>query len=416
MRPNATSATAPLAGETHPPALHRLVAAVQALSMAHSLAGIQEVVRHTARELTGADGATFVLRDGDQCFYADEDAIAPLWKGCRFPLTACISGWAMLHRQAVMIPDIYADPRIPVDAYRPTFVKSLVMVPVRLADPIGAIGNYWAAPHVAGADEIELLQSLANTTAVAIENAQLYAQLDQRVRERTLQLEAANAELEAFAYSVSHDLRAPLRAIDGFSQALQEDAAGRLEGECLSHLAAIRRGVKRMNALVDDLLRLSRISRAEMHRQVFPISDLAAEVAAALRQQEPERQVAFQLEPGGLQAEGDPALVRIVLENLLGNAWKFTARASPAEIGFGRQPGVEPAVYFVRDNGAGFDPKYAGRLFAPFQRLHAASQFPGTGIGLATVQRIVRKHGGRVWAESQPGCGASFYFTLSPSA
>ena len=409
------SSSAQASGEKSAMAFRRLVAAVQALSLARSLAEIQEIVRHAARELTGADGASFVLRDGEQCFYADEDAIAPLWKGRRFPLTACISGWTMLHRQAAMIPDIYADPRIPHDAYRPTFVKSLVMVPVRAADPIGAIGNYWASPHAAGADEIELLQSLANTTAVAIENAQLYAQLEQRVRERTLQLETANAELEAFAYSVSHDLRAPLRAIDGFSQALQEDAAGRLEGECEAHLQAIRRGVKRMDALIDDLLRLSRISRAEMRRQVFPIGKLAAEVAAALRQRQPERQVDFQLEPG-LEAEGDPELVRIVLENLLGNAWKFTARASPARIFFGRQAGVEPAVYCVRDNGAGFEAQYAGRLFAPFQRLHSAAQFPGSGIGLATVQRIVRKHGGRVWAESQPERGASFYFTLSPPA
>lgn len=177
------------------PGADRLVAAVQALSRARDVETIQTIVRTAARELTGADGATFVLRDDDKCFYVDEDAIEPLWKGQRFPLSACISGWAMLNRVHTVIPDIYADGRIPHDAYRPTFVKSLVMVPIRDEDPIGAIGNYWADHHEATDQEIALLQALANSTAIAMENVAVYQQLEQLVDERTRQLAAANAEL-----------------------------------------------------------------------------------------------------------------------------------------------------------------------------------------------------------------------------
>jgi diguanylate cyclase (GGDEF)-like protein len=169
-----------------------LVEVVQQLSFARDLGAVQQIVRQAARNLTGADGATFVLREHGKCYYADEDAIAPLWKGMRFPMEACISGWSMLHHEPAVIPDIYADDRIPADAYRPTFVKSLAMVPIRSADPIGAIGNYWATHHEPTDQEVQLLQALADTTAVAMENVRVYSELEQRVRERTRELEAAN--------------------------------------------------------------------------------------------------------------------------------------------------------------------------------------------------------------------------------
>jgi diguanylate cyclase (GGDEF)-like protein len=186
--------SAPLATEP-PKGMGQLLQLVQALSLARDLPAVQEIVRHGARLLTGCDGATFVLRDGERCYYADEDAIAPLWKGMRFPLSACISGWAMLNRQPAVIPDIYADSRIPHEAYRPTFVKSLVMVPIRTAAPIGAIGNYWAQPHVPSTEEVQLLQALADSTSIAIENVMLYESLEQRVQQRTQQLQQAYEQI-----------------------------------------------------------------------------------------------------------------------------------------------------------------------------------------------------------------------------
>lgn len=175
--------------------MERLLEAVQELSLARSLAEVQLVVRSSARELTGCDGATFVLRDDDTCYYADEDAIAPLWKGSRFPIEACVSGWAMLNREAAIIPDIYHDPRIPQGIYRPTFVKSLVMVPIRRQNPIGAIGNYWAHQHSPSGQEVRLLQALADSTSIAMENVRVYSELEQRVRDRTAALESANEEI-----------------------------------------------------------------------------------------------------------------------------------------------------------------------------------------------------------------------------
>ncbi len=248
---------------------------------------------------------------------------------------------------------------------------------------------------------------------------QLNLELEQRVLERTAQLKAANEELEAFAYSVSHDLRAPLRSIDGFSQALLDDYGARLDAEGLEFLQRVRRASQRMAQLIDDLLNLSRITRGEMVRAPVDLSRLAALVAEDLRQAEPQRQVEIVIQ-SQVQAEGDARLLRVVMENLLGNAWKFTSRCDHARIEFGRsdklpsgrggQPGNR--AFFVRDNGAGFDPAYADKLFGVFQRLHRAEDFPGTGIGLATVQRIIHRHGGQVWADGEVGIGANFYFAL----
>ena len=395
--------------------MERLVSAVQELSLARDLETIQRIVRTVARELTGADGATFVLRDDDKCYYADEDAIAPLWKGLRFPMQACISGWAMIHREPVTIEDIYADPRVPIDAYRPTFVKSLAMVPIRRAAPIGAIGNYWATPHKVTEEELRLLQALADSTSVAMENVELLSSLEARVRDRTAQLEAANKELETFSYSVSHDLRAPLRSIDGFSLALEEDLEATLDDDSRANLTRIRRAVGRMNGLIDDMLSLARVSRGEMSDVPVDLSEMSVAVIDELRAQAPSRKVDARIAEN-LVVRGDPSLLRAVLDNLLGNAFKFTSRKDHAVIEVGRTEREGEAVYFVRDNGAGFDMAFAKRLFGPFQRLHTDAEFPGTGIGLATVQRIVHRHGGRIWGESKPGEGTTFSFTLRPAS
>lgn len=225
------------------------------------------------------------------------------------------------------------------------------------------------------------------------------------------ELAAANTELEAFSYSISHDLRAPLRGIDGFSQALLEDYSDRLDGNGKQHLERVRTAAQRMAALIDDLLALSRITRAEIQRQPVDLSEMARSVVQDLSRQDPVRKVEFVIAPG-LQAEADVRLMRTVLENLLGNAWKFTSRCPQARIEFGRTHANGLSPFFVRDNGAGFDPAYASRLFGAFQRLHAAAEFPGTGVGLASVQRIIHRHGGRVWGMSAVNQGATFFFTL----
>jgi len=239
----------------------------------------------------------------------------------------------------------------------------------------------------------------------------LNAELEQRVIERTAQLEAANRELEAFSYSVSHDLRAPLRSIDGFSQALLEDCADKLNQEGKNYLHRVRAASQRMTQLIDDLLNLSRVTRSPVHREKVDLSAIARSIIAELKRAEPERQVEVRIAEG-LTAICDGRLLRIVLENLLGNAWKFTSKRPSAKIEFGVTESGGKRVYFVRDNGAGFDMAYANKLFGAFQRLHSVNEFPGTGIGLATVQRIIHRHGGRVWAEGATGQGATFYFVI----
>jgi len=398
------------------PVVDRLVSVIQQLSLARTLDAVMAIVRSAARDLTGADGATFVLREGDKCFYADEDAISPLWKGSRFPMSACISGWAMLNRQSAVIEDIYADARIPADAYRPTFVKSLVMVPIRTESPIGAIGNYWATRHLATEEEVRILQTLADSTSIAIENVMMFSNLDEAVRNRTAELEAANRDLESFSYSVSHDLRAPLRAIEGFGQLLFTEHAHRLDGSALNYLHRILGSTKRMGQLIEDLLNLASFGRVALHRSTIDLSALAREIFDELYASSPRTQVKLLIE-GKMLVDADPGLMRIALQNLFSNAWKYTSKRVEARIEFGHSTDANgECVYHVRDNGAGFDMQYADRLFGVFQRLHADSEFPGTGVGLATVQRIFHRHGGRIWAESAVEKGATFYFTIGQSA
>ncbi len=269
-----------------------------------------------------------------------------------------------------------------------------------------------------GEEEENILAFVSTQIAMAIERVRvekkvlkLNEELERRVLARTAELQAVNKELEAFAHSVSHDLRAPLRGIHGFSQALLEDYSEQLDAEGMDYLRRVCAASQRMGQLIEDLLNMSRVTRGEMHREEVDLSALAHKAAAELQETHPERQVEFDITPG-LVANGDTRLLRVVLDNLLGNAFKFTGERERARIkvGYARANGV--STYLVRDNGAGFDMTYEERLFTVFKRLHSDNEFEGTGVGLATVQRIIHRHGGRVWAEGVEGEGATFYFAL----
>lgn len=233
--------------------------------------------------------------------------------------------------------------------------------------------------------------------------------------ERSAQLEAANKELDSFAYSVSHDLRAPLRAMDGFSRALVEDYGDKLEGDAKHYLGRISAAGQRMGKMIDDILLLSRTTRGNMEFTATDLSAIARDIIEQLREAEPERQVSVDIKPG-IHRRCDPRLIQIVLDNLLGNAWKFTGKTEDPEIEFSSKMQNGETICVIRDNGAGFDMAYADKLFGMYQRLHAHEEFEGTGIGLATVSRLVHRHGGRIWAESIPDKGACFFFTLGSDA
>jgi signal transduction histidine kinase len=315
---------------------------------------------------------------------------------------------------------------------------SLMAVPLLVgARPIGLLSVQSYELNAYTPEHLEFLDLAGYQVATAIENARLFedvqrelferqraeaalqelnAELEERVQERTAQMEKAMLELEAFSYSVSHDLRAPLRAIDGYTRFLLEDYASRLDDEGLVFLNNVRKSAQRMGALIEDLLNLSWVTRSELRLETTALSEMAAEILARLQEDHPTRKVEAHVQPG-LTAQGDARLLRLAMQNLLDNAWKFTARNqdAPARIEFGALDKDGERVYYVRDNGAGFDMRYSHNLFKPFSRLHGVEEFEGTGIGLASVKRVIERHGGRVSAESTPGQGAVFWFTIGES-
>jgi light-regulated signal transduction histidine kinase (bacteriophytochrome) len=256
---------------------------------------------------------------------------------------------------------------------------------------------------------LNILEDLSDAQA---EIRTLNVELEARVEQRTAELVVANKNLEAFTYSVAHDLRSPLRTLSGYSEALREDYGDRLDETGRWYTERIQAATERMGALIDDLLNLSQVSRAEMSLGPVDLSTEVADIDGALQTREPGRRVRFALQDG-VWVNADRTLIRTVLQNLVENAWKYTAKRDDATIEFGTTAAEDARVCcYVRDNGAGFDPAFGGKLFQPFQRLHAVTEFPGTGIGLASVRRIIERHGGRVWAEGAVGRGATFYFTL----
>jgi PAS domain S-box-containing protein len=308
---------------------------------------------------------------------------------------------------------------------------SMAAIPIRKGGAVcGTLTVYAPEPGFFNQQELGLLEEAAGDIGFALDNHELAVQrkaaedtvrrmaeeLEQRVRERTAQLEASNRELEAFSYSVSHDLRAPLRGIDGFSQALLEDCRDQLDESGRNYLLRIRSGTQRMGLLIDDLLKLSQINRSELNMAEIDLSALCGMVCGELQRSGRERRVEVVIRPG-MAARADGRLMMVVLENLLGNAWKFTARCPAPRVEAGETVSAQgERAFFIRDNGAGFDMAYAGKLFQAFQRLHSAAEYEGTGIGLAIVQRIIHRHGGRVWAEAAPGEGAAFFFTIPAPA
>lgn len=256
---------------------------------------------------------------------------------------------------------------------------------------------------------LNILEDLSNARA---QIQTLNAELEARVEQRTAELVAANKNLEAFTYSVAHDLRSPLRALSGYGEALTEDYGDRLDETGRWYVERIQAGTERMGALIDDLLVLARVSRSEMSLGPVDLSAEVTAIAGELQADEPGRRVRFAIDDG-VWVNADRTLIRTVLQNLVENAWKYTGKRDGATIEFGATAAEDAGVCcYVRDNGAGFDPAFAGKLFQPFQRLHAVTEFPGTGIGLASVRRIIERHGGRIWAEGAVGRGATFYFTL----
>jgi len=278
----------------------------------------------------------------------------------------------------------------------------------------GVLGSYWVRTPFFIEDRIALIEILAGQIALVLRNNDLLSEvrtLNTELELRVGELDAANEELSSFAYAVSHDLRAPLRAIDGFSEILVQDKTEALGEDGREHLTRVRRAAQHMGDLIDALLELSRTSRAELRREPVDLSALAREIAGQHARQSPARAVSLRVEDG-LQVEADERLLRSVLGNLIGNAWKFTRPVTAPTVEVGAVQHNGSRAFYVRDNGVGFDATYKQKLFTPFQRLHSVREFEGTGIGLATVRRVIRRHGGETWAESVPGKGATFYFTL----
>lgn len=400
----------------HP--MERLLTIVQELSLARDLDRVMSIVRSAARELTGADGATFVLRDNGRCFYADEDAIAPLWKGQRFPLEACISGWSMLHREPVAIPDIYADARIPHDAYRPTFVKSLVMVPIRRIDPIGAIGTYWATEHRATEREIMLLSALADSTSIALQNVELLQTLEQRVADRTAELERVQRHKDELAALLVHDLKSPASGI-------MTSAKMRLRSKDTPETAKrqwqnVHTAAEAIHRMAMNLLDVTRSEDGTFTTKPVAVSlpELLAEVVdlmlplAASRDQ----RISVTHELADRHVELDAELVRRVLQNLLDNALRYTP--DDGVVALEAREHADAIEIRVIDQGPGVPEDQREAIFAKYTRTGtpvSRDDSASRGLGLTFCRLAVERHGGTIRVEPAPLRGSAFVVELPRS-
>jgi signal transduction histidine kinase len=408
-----------------------LIGVVQDLSLARDLESVVQTVRGAMREATGADGATFILREGDLCYYVEEDAIAPLWKGRRFPLSVCICGWVMENHQTVAIEDVYADPRIPPGVYEPTFVKSLAMAPIRTKAPLGAIGLYWAAKHRATKGELAALRVLADSTSIAMENVDVYAELERRVRDRTRDLEAKNRELqeqhealvklelekEALSAHVVHDLKSPASAI-------MLAAAMGLKAEGLSVVdrrrwSAVLSSAEHIHRTALNLLEIAGSHAGKLVPSPIEV-DLGAlllEVREVFRFQAEGRGQAIELgvdvPPGSLRA--DPELLRRVVQNLVDNALRHGPMRSTVRLTASKC--ADGVTVTVSDEGAGVPADMRARIFDRYVSLADDSDGLHTarGLGLTFCRLAVEAHGGNIWIEDNEPKGSRFCFRV-PSA
>ncbi|WP_163994875.1 GAF domain-containing sensor histidine kinase [Pyxidicoccus caerfyrddinensis] len=376
------------------------------LGNAETDADVIAVIRRAARKWVGCDGVTFVIRDGAECFYVDEDAIGPLFKGRRFPLTACVSGWCMMNGKRTVIPDVFADPRVPVEAYAPTFVKSMAMVPVGQGDVSAAIGAYWQLRVEPTSDQLARLDSLATVVASCLQNIALRRSLERQVAERTVELRAANTQLQAFAATVAHDLRNLIQVVRSSANWLASEPLPDAQNDAAQD---IRGAANRMNDITESLIRLHFAKIGGLAPRPTDLSAVSEDIIRSLRARHASSLVETHVEPG-LAFTVDEGLMRVALTNLLENAWKFVVGRPGARIAVTRGP--TPTSLVVEDNGIGFDTHAASKLFEPFVRLPSASGYAGTGLGLATVSNVIQRHGGTIRAEGQVGVGARFIIEL----
>ena len=396
--------------ETYVLQLERLLQVIQDLGRARDLETVVAQVCRAARELAGSDAAAVCVGEGELCHIMGEDAAVSNWKGKRYPMKGSITEWVIENRKPLVLDDTQDAMTFAV-IDRLGYIKSAAVVPLGSPEPFGSLSTGWRGRHRPTADEVRLMGVLADAAAVAIENVRGRSDLERQLLDRRRDLEAVTRELEAFSYSVSHDLRGPLRSVSGFGKLLAKDYEDRLDEAGKNFLAYVTDGTQRISALVDALLSLSRVSRAPLVKSEVDLTALAHEIAAKHRRDNPSRKCELKV-ASGLHAQADPALARILLENLLDNACKFSSRRAEAHIEFGSTPEAGHDIFYVKDDGAGFEMAYADKLFTPFQRQHRQDEFEGAGVGLAAAQRIVMRHGGRIWAEAAEGEGATFFFTL----
>lgn len=412
--PSLASPTEALRPLVERPALE-LIDAVQRLSLARTAGEVQMIVRTTARRICGADGATLVLRDGKQSWYVDEDAVEPLWKGQRFPLESCLGGWVILNRKPIVVPDVADDPRVPFHVYEPTFVRSLALVPIRPSEPIGAIGNYWRGHHAATAEEVALLQALADATAVALENVALWTETERRVAERTATLDAALHQSEEVIGTLAHELRNAVGSARGLLELALDDPS--LAEETREDLRLAHAGTVDGLQIVDRQLEIARLRAGQLapDTEDIVLAEVLPTLGRTLRVLGRGDAVELIVEPvaEGLALRSDPHLLVQVLRNLASNALKFTDRG---EVRLSAAAGPEPGeiTLSVADTGVGIAPADQDRIFGRFEQVADAqpSARAGTGLGLPYVLQVVELLGGRLELESAPGAGSTFRVIL----